>query len=231
MRVQVFTQLQAIDQRLAAYVRERDALLAEFAERDELRTLRDQARASASRLKNERAQSSDLQWELADLELRLHTLEEQERDGPTDPLVARELVLLRKSCLQLEEQVLRQMERIAELEGQAAEVEQTYAQRLAEWSKREAELQAQLDRLGPELEQVQAQRQTLVQRLPAGALELYEDLQRRHRGTALAAIRKRQCSVCYARLPAAVFDMLAMPDPLVRCPRCGRVLYLQEQAE
>ncbi len=231
MRVQVFTQLQAIDQRLAAYVGERNALLAEFAERGELQQLREQSRKLAHQLKNERAGSSDLQWELADLELRLRALEEQERDGPSDPLVARELALLRKSCLQLEEQVLQQLERIAELEGKAAAVEQTYAQRLADWTKREAELQAQLDGIGRDLEQLQAQRQALVRQLPAEALELYDDLQRRHRGTALAPIRKRQCSVCYARLPAAVFDMLAMPDPLVRCPRCGRVLYLQEQEE
>ncbi len=228
MRAQLFTQLQAIDQRLARHAREREALVMEFAERDTLRTLRHQRRELASRLKSERAHSSDVQWELADLELRLGTLEEQEADGPSDPLVARELVMLRERRAQLEEQVLRQLEHIAELEAQLAEVERTYEQRTAAWSTREPELQAQIDHLGRELEVLQAQRQTIVQRLPAGALELYDDLQRRHRGTALAPIRKRQCSVCYARLPAAVFDMLAMPDPLVRCPRCGRVLYIED---
>jgi predicted nucleic acid-binding Zn-ribbon protein len=228
MRARLFTQLQAIDQRLASYAREREALLAEFAEHGMLQALRDQRRDLASRLKHERAQSSDLQWELADLELRLRTLEEQEAGGPSDLLVARELVMLREGCARLEEQVLRELERIAELEVQLAEAERTYEQRATAWSMREPELQARIDQLGRELEALQAQRQTIVQRLPPSALELYDDLQRRHRGTALAPVRKRQCSVCYARLPAAVFDMLAMPDPLVRCPRCGRVLYLEE---
>ncbi len=228
MRAQLFTQLQVIDQRLASYAREREVLLTEFAERDTLQTLRNQRRELASQLKSERAHSSDKQWELADLELRLRTLEEQEADGPSDPLAARELVMLRERCAQLEEQVLRQLEHIAKLEAQLVEVERTYEQRASAWSVREPELQTRIDQLGRELEALQAQRQTIVQRLPAGALELYDDLQRRHRGTALAPIRKRQCSVCHARLPAAVFDMLAMPDPLVRCPRCGRVLYLED---
>src|SRR4028118_2033493 len=96
MRVQVFTQLQHIDQQLTVLAQERDELLGAFCERDALRGLRDARRDLASRLKEERGHSSDLQWELDDVELRLRTLDEQEADGPTDPLVARELVILRE---------------------------------------------------------------------------------------------------------------------------------------
>lgn len=225
MRVQRFTQLQAIDQQLAALAGERDALLAQFSERDALRDLRNMRRDLASALKQERGQSSDLQWELEDVELRLRALNDQERDGPSDPLVARELALLRERGAQLEEQILQQLERIAVVERQVAEADQHYEQAAAAWAAREPQLQAQLDQIGRELEQIQTQRQQLASQLPTIALELYDDLQRRHRGTALAPIRNRQCGVCRARLPAAVFDLLNTPDPLVRCPRCGRVLY------
>lgn len=229
MRVQLFTQLQWIDQQLAHLARERDDVLVEFGERDRLRVLRDARRDLASNLKEERGRSSDLQWELDDLELRLRTLEEQERDGPTDPLVARELVILRERAAQLEEHVLAQLEHIAELEQQLAGIELEVVQGTAAWNEREPLLQSQLDRLGHDLEALQTQRQANAGQLPEGALELYDDLQRRHRGTALAPIRNRQCSVCHARLSAAVFDLLNTSDPLVRCPRCGRVLYIEAE--
>lgn len=226
MRVQIFTQLQTIDQQLARLVHERDTLLAQLEERSAVQTLREQRRELMSTLRHERAQNSDLQWELEDVELRLRALDEQEHDGPTDPLVARELVLLREHRAQLEEAVLRQLERIGAWEQQlaAAEREVEAAQQL--WAEREPRLQAGIEQVGRELEDLQTRRQAVAAQLPAAALDLYDDLQRRHRSTALAPIRNRQCGVCRARLPAAVFDMLNSPDPLVRCPRCGRVLYL-----
>jgi predicted nucleic acid-binding Zn-ribbon protein len=229
MRVQLFTQLQRIDQQLANLARERDEVLDAFHERDRLRTLREARRELASQLKEERGHSSDLQWELDDLEVRLRMLDEQERDGPTDPLVARELVILRERAAQLEEQVLTQLEHIAELEQQLAGVEQDVEQATALWNEREPQLQTELDRLGHDLEALQTQRQATASQLPEDALELYDDLQRRHRGTALAPIRNRQCSVCHARLSDAVFDLLNTSDPLIRCPRCGRVLYIEAE--
>lgn len=231
MRVHVFTQLQHIDQQLAALAHERDALLDAFREREALRDLRHARRDLASSLKEERGHSSDLQWELDDVELRLRTLDEQERDGPTDPLVARELVILRERATQLEEHVLTQLERIGELEQQLRSIEQQVEQATSAWAEREPLLQTQLDRLGHDLEALQTQRQVVANQLPEGALELYDDLQRRHRGTALTPIRNRQCSACRARLPAAVFDLLNTADPLVRCPRCGRVLYIEAEIE
>jgi predicted nucleic acid-binding Zn-ribbon protein len=229
MRVRIFTQLQVCDQQLAAYARERDEFLAEFVERDRLRELRDMRRALASTLKQERAHNSDLQWELEEVELRLRELQESERDGPSDPLVARELVLLRERGAQLEEQVLRQLEQIAEVERRLADQEQLVEQRTAAWVEREPTLQKEVERLGQVLEALQIQRASIAGQLQPAALELYDDLQRRHRGTALAPVRHRQCSACRARLPAAVFDLLSAPDPIVRCPRCGRVLYNPEQ--
>jgi|GEM_PF-6839341 len=230
MRVQLFTQLQAIDQQLSGLARERDEVLARYAERDVLRELRERRRQYASVLKEQRGRSSDLQWELDDVELRLQTLHEQDREGPTDPLVAREVVLLREQRARLEEQVLQLLDEIDVHEQQLRSADQQFEQAAKLWNEHEPQLQSQLDRLGHELEQLQARRQQFVSQLPTGSLELYDDLQRRHRGTALASIRNRQCSACRARLPAAVFDLLNTPDPLIRCPRCGRVLYIDETA-
>ena len=228
MRAQLFAKLQEIDQQLAERLRERDEALAALGERDVLRALQNETGQLVGRLKHERAINSDLQWELEEVEVRLRALNEQERDGPSDPLVARELALLQKQRTQLEEQVLDQLERISELEAALQQAEEMYAVKVAEWAQREPEIQARLDQLGHVIEALQAERERLTSQFPGNFLAQYDDLQRRHRGTALAPIRNRQCSVCHARLPAAVFDMLADPAALVRCPRCGRVVYLEQ---
>lgn len=231
MRLHVYAKLQATDQRLAALAHERDLLLAQFDERELLRALRVEQHQLTSQLRAEHGISSDLHWSLEELERRLHGLEEIERDGPTDPLVARELVMLREQRSQLEERVLRQLDRIALLEAEAARQNQQIEERERAWNEQEPQLQDRLDRLGRDLEALQVERMAIAGRLPERAAALYDELQRRHRGTALAVIRNRQCSVCHARLPSAVFDLLSAADPLVRCPRCGRVLYLPEQAD
>lgn len=226
MRTQ-FVQLQHWDQQLAHHVQARDAMLVEWSERDLLVAIKATADLLVAQLKQERARSSDLQWALEEIELRLRSLQDQEQDGPTDPLAARELVLLVKQRAQLEEQVLQQLEHIAEQEHMLAQADRDHDERRAAWMQREPDLQARLEQLAHTIEALHAERERIAQQLPARARVQYDDLQRRHRGTAFSPIRNRQCSACYARLPGAVFDMLADPVALVRCPRCGRVVYLE----
>lgn len=229
MRAQLFAQLQNIDQLLAQLVQERGEALVALEERDVLRAILDQNNRMVGQLKRERATSSDLQWELEEVEIRLRALHEQEHDGPSDPLVARELSLLQKQRTHLEEQVLQQLERIAELESMLQRNEQDYVHRVEAWAQREPEVHARLDKVGQAIEALQAERERIASQLPGALLVQYDDLQRRHRGTALAPIRNRQCSVCHARLSAAVFDLLSDPAALVRCPRCGRVIYVDKE--
>lgn len=224
MRVQ-FVQLQQLDQQLAQRLGERDAVWTAFGERAALRELALSNHELVGQLKQERATSSDLQWALEEIEMRLRALHVQEHDGPGDPLAARELALLHKQRAEHEEQVLHQLERIAALEHTLQQAEDEYAERYAAWTQREAELGAQLEQIGQAIDTLHAERDRIAQQQLGSMLAQYDDLQRRHRGTALAPIRNRQCSVCYARLSAAVFDMLADPAALVRCPRCGRVVY------
>ena len=227
MRAQ-FVQLQNLDQQLAQRLQERAAVWAAFGERDALRALAQSNHELVGQLKQERATSSDLQWELEEIEMRLRALHVQEHDGPGDPLAARELALLHKQRAEREEQVLHQLDRIAALERTLQQAEGDYAEHHSAWTQREPKLAAQLEQIGQEIDTLHAERERIAQQQSPSLLAQYDDLQRRHRGTALAPIRNRQCTACYARLPAAVFDMLADPATLVRCPRCGRVVYVAD---
>ena len=224
MRVQFYAKLQLLDQRLAAVAARRSVVADQLREGEAVQELYKLRHERSSQLKYERGRASDLHWELEEIELRLRTLSAQNQEGPSDPLVARELALLRDTRDQLEDQALLQMERVAQIEREFVEVDGAWQRQRAEWAEREPVLRAEWERLTGALEALQNERQLVAARLVPDARALYDDLQRRHRGTAIAPIRNRQCSVCHARLPAAVFDLLAGADPLVRCPRCGRVL-------
>lgn len=117
MQIQLFSRLRSIEQQLRTLQRERDALLGTFSASDGVATLRAERRALIRTLKEERARYIDLEWELDEAALRIKALAEQDRAGPTDLLVVRELVALRKRAAQLEEQALWQLERIGELEA------------------------------------------------------------------------------------------------------------------
>lgn len=120
MDVQLFPRLQAIDQQLLTLQRERHALLATFIGVDGLSALQAERRTLIRKLKEERARYIELEWQLDEDALRIKVLAEQDREGPTDLLIVRELVALRKRSAQREEQVLWQLERIADLEAQLA---------------------------------------------------------------------------------------------------------------
>ena len=89
-----------------------------------------------------------------------------ERDGPSDPLIARELVLLRERRFQLEEQVLAQLEQIEQREAQLEQAEKDVSAAAAAWAAREPVLQSELDTLGRRLEVLQTERQALQHACP-----------------------------------------------------------------
>src|SRR3712207_9496174 len=101
MRVQFYAKLQLLDQRLAALAARRSEVADQLREGEAVQELYKLCHERSSQLKYERGRASDLHWELEEIELRLRTLSAQNQEGPSDPLVARELALLqigRASC-------------------------------------------------------------------------------------------------------------------------------------
>ncbi|HJZ48086.1 MAG TPA: hypothetical protein VKE41_13000 [Roseiflexaceae bacterium] len=114
--------------------------------RARLAELQAQGQAALREVKLARAAASDLSWELADVEQRLRELNEQ-REGPGDPLLEREIASLTTSRAVLEERVLAQMLLVDDLAARAGEAEQALAMATQEWAAREAVLIAKRDRM------------------------------------------------------------------------------------
>ena len=105
-----------------------------------------QYQAMVREAKLARAAASDRSWDLADVEQRLRDLKEQ-REGPGDPLMEREIANLTARCAQLEERVLTQLLLVDDLIARMHVEQQALASAEQDWAAREATLLAERDRL------------------------------------------------------------------------------------
>ena len=124
-------------------------LLAEELEQIQQRLAERRAQCQALRreVKLARGAANDSSWELADVEQRLRELAEQ-REGPGDPLLEREIVHLTRQRAQLEEHVLTQLLQVDELIERVRVEELALASAQHDWAVREAALRAERGRLG-----------------------------------------------------------------------------------
>lgn len=107
---------------------------------------RAQWQAMLREVKLARAAANDSSWELADVEQRLHELAEQ-REGPGDPLLEREIAHLTGQRAKLEEHVLTLLLLVDDLSVRTQSEEQALASIEQDWFQREAVLIAERDRL------------------------------------------------------------------------------------
>jgi hypothetical protein len=108
--------------------------------------LRAQWQATLREAKLARAATSDTSWDLADVEQRLRELADQ-REGPDDLLMEREIARLAGQRVQLEERVLAQLLLVDELNARVQIEEQALASAEADWALREKVLITERDQL------------------------------------------------------------------------------------
>ena len=115
-----------------------------------------QQRARRDALKQARASLSDAAWELEEVEQRLRDLA-AEPAGPRDPLLERELALLKQRRAAAEEHALQQMFAAEQIAAEVQAAEREFHQAADAWAAREHILERARARLSAELAQASAQ--------------------------------------------------------------------------
>ncbi len=105
-----------------------------------------QQRSRRDTLKRARATLSDAAWELEEIEQRLRDLA-AEPAGPRDPLLERELAVLRERRAATEEYALQQMFAVEQLAAEVQAAEHTHAATAQAWATREKVLERARARL------------------------------------------------------------------------------------
>ncbi|KAA1426369.1 zinc ribbon domain-containing protein [Nocardioides antri] len=140
-----------------------------------------------------------MQHELASLERRIVTLEDEE--------------------LEVMEDLEAAQTELAAMRTDLAETEEKLASLTEARDGRYAEIDADLQRIAGE-------RAPLVAALPDDLLALYERLRENKNGVGAAELRARQCSGCMMSLDAAELSGIRgkAEDEVVRCEQCQRIL-------
>lgn len=136
-----------------------------------------------------------------------------------------ELATLQRRQTTLEDELLELMERreAVELDGQHAGVELAKAEEaLADATRRRDEALADLDTTQARRD---AERVTLVPQFPEALLALYERV-RANKGIGAALLRARRCGACRLELDRSAISRIssAAADEVLTCEECGAIL-------
>lgn len=90
----------------------------------------------------------------------------------------------------------------------------------------------QVAALDSQLQHVGANRETLVEKLPAVLVSYYERIRDKHSGLGVAELVERRCTGCRLDLNAADLRAFASaaPDEMLLCEECGRILVRTDQS-
>lgn len=90
----------------------------------------------------------------------------------------------------------------------------------------------QVAALDSQLQHVAANRETLVEKLPAVLVSYYERIRDKHSGLGVAELVERRCTGCRLDLNAADLRAFASaaPDEMLLCEECGRILVRTDQS-
>jgi hypothetical protein len=116
------------------------------------------------------------------------------------------------------------MEEEQRLHDERPALEQTLKKAEAETAARLAAIAEEERKERDQVAALDAERQGLLERLPAGTRTRYERIHGSREGRAVVAILKGACGGCYRGQPPQVLQEARRGDRLLTCDGCGRLL-------
>jgi len=126
---------------------------------------------------------------------------------------------------QKETEILRLMDSLEELRAVLQAQEEAVTRLQGEFQTRQAEIQAEMDDISGKLEDMEIQRQGLLQAIPRVLLKKYDFIRERRNGIAIAEVRQGVCQVCHMNIPPQQFIELQRDEEILTCPHCQRIVY------
>lgn len=137
-----------------------------------------------------------------------------------------EIATLRSQRDALDDAELEAMEEQAEAEGGIEVLDGQEPALQATIAEARAALDAELARVGGEIESWRAKRADAAAALTPDEQQLYDQLRERHGGIGIVHLEGRRCSGCHIDLSATEADTVksAPADELPECPHCARLI-------
>ncbi len=224
--------LSEIDARLAGIAAEKKTLAAK---RKEKKEVRDAAKKDSDRknleyedrravYNREEKRLKEAQQKLVERRKALTTLGSYKLQVAAE----REIEAAGKQLGVQEEQLIRMLEQIEELESVAAESKAIFDKAEAELAAADKEISETAENLDRRASEYIAERNVLLPQVEQPILEVYQRALQRYPVDPIVPFSKGACGGCFIELGPQTAVEIARATKPVRCRGCGRILYLQD---
>ncbi len=226
--IHLVTQLQTLDQRIAALEKEVATLPKHIAAIEKtleshLRRLDADRAALSANLKDRKKLEGDIQMH----EQKVSKLKEQMLSAKNNEqyrAFQHEIDFLGKEIRKAEDRILELMTESEPLDANVkkAEVSLKEEKKVVEAEQKQARERTAIDLA--QIKQLREERAEASAKLPAATLSTYERVRKKWNGLAIAEATNGRCLACQIMLRPQYFQELRKGDQLLTCESCGRIL-------
>ena len=145
--------------------------------------------------------------------------------------VGGEIAAARKQISDIEERLLAITQRIEDTTVELEKSQSCIEDQQLESTRATTEIQAAIDAILQNMQEMSGQRLTIVESLPQSILRRYTQLREQRRGIALSIAQDGSCLGCNMHLPPQLYNSLYKGDEMYLCPHCQRILILKAGEE
>ena len=188
--------------------------------------------ASEAKAKETRVNQKLLEIEVETAKSRFASIETRmmSNEGVTArelPALQRELAHVQEQQGTLDDQGLRLMETLQEVQAQVKTQSATVQEMEGVWRESQKELLAEQAAVNAELSPARAERQAQAGVVDAAMMQAYERLRVKKAGVAVARVEKGICTGCRISLPTTLIQRARVGRVLATCPTCGRIVFAE----
>ncbi|MCI0453604.1 MAG: C4-type zinc ribbon domain-containing protein [Candidatus Dadabacteria bacterium] len=142
----------------------------------------------------------------------------------------KELSEVKRINADLEENIIKEMETLEELEALVKEKDNALSERAKEYENAINGYNLEINEIKKAYETKNQEKKKLASLINPDALSLYERIRRRN-GVVLVQARNELCTGCNMNIPPQLFNEVLTSTRMIQCPNCHRILYCEETTE
>jgi len=223
-------QLQSTELQLRDQQRRLQQAIARLEHNEELAAAQAAFSTADSRLKAAEKAQKELEWQVEDLDTKIHMLNDRLYSGsvrnPKELLnLEQEMQNLKKHLAGKEEQLLESMGETESLQDEAAALGARVDSLVAAWIEQKPSLHGLKETLEADISRLATLRMALRQEIGPQAVQHYE-MVAKAKGLAMVRAEQGRCTGCNLTVPVGLWQR-ARAGEMVECSSCGRLLYVE----
>lgn len=234
-QLELLLELQRIDTELGELEREREILPAQIAELEERKgEVSSAAESREDELEGAKKERLRLERDLEDHTAKITDLRSKQVVIKTNEEYAAlntEIEFMKREISNTEDAILKLLEEIERLDGEAAAAREEAGRSTAEIEGEITKLRSELGEHDDALAVKRDERGRIAMRLDTALLGRYERLMASKGDMALARVIDGACSGCYKSLPQQMLIEVRRSTGFTECDGCGRLLYWRGESD